>query len=146
MQPEHWGWRRTRLKAEKQKSWFNFQNMHEILLFSKAARLVLVPTQPPIQCNSGAFSPAVKYATCKADHSSPSSVVAEWVEPYLQPPHAFMACTEITLFLHPRLLCVHLGYFSTTIYGNQWQWIDHQDKEKMAEPTCHWNKNSLCKK
>jgi hypothetical protein len=44
-----------------------------MFIFSNASRTALGPTQPPIQCESGAFSLAVKRLKREADHSLLSS-------------------------------------------------------------------------
>jgi hypothetical protein len=44
--------------------------------FSPASRLVLWPTQPPVQCVPGAILPEVDRPWRKADHPPPSSVEA----------------------------------------------------------------------
>jgi hypothetical protein len=51
-----------------------------IFLFTTASRTVLGPTQPPIECVSGALFLGVKWPGRKADHSPPSSaeVKNEW--------------------------------------------------------------------
>jgi hypothetical protein len=54
-----------------------------IFFFTTAFRTALGPTQPPIQCVSGALSLRVKRLGREADHSPPSSAeVKEWVELY----------------------------------------------------------------
>jgi hypothetical protein len=58
-----------------------------IFLFTTASRTALGPTQPPIQCVSGALSQGVKWPENEADHSPPSSAeVKEWVKLYLHSP------------------------------------------------------------
>jgi hypothetical protein len=58
------------------------------LLFTTASRMVLGPTQPPIQWVLGALSLGVKRPGREADHSPPSSVeVRECVELYLHSPN-----------------------------------------------------------
>jgi hypothetical protein len=51
-----------------------------IFLFTTAYRPALEPTQPPIQCVPGNFTPWVKRPGREADHLSPSSakVKNEW--------------------------------------------------------------------
>ena len=51
---------------------FNFQYREEILLFSKAARPALGPTQPSVQCVPVSFL-GVKQPRCDTDHIHPSS-------------------------------------------------------------------------
>jgi hypothetical protein len=70
----------------------------EFLSSLKTSRLVLGPTQPPIQWVPGTLSPGVKQMGCEAHRSPPSSakVKNEWSYTST-PPYAFMACTGATL-------------------------------------------------
>jgi hypothetical protein len=66
---------------------FNWQWGVGIFLFTTASRMVLGPTQPPIQWVPGALSLGVKWPGRKADHSPPSSAkVKECMELYSTPP------------------------------------------------------------
>jgi hypothetical protein len=59
-----------------------------IFLFTTASRLVLGPTQPPVQWVTGALSLGIKWPVREADHSPPSSAeVKECVELYLHSPN-----------------------------------------------------------
>jgi hypothetical protein len=52
----------------------------------------LRPTQPPIQCVSGALYPGVKRPGREADHSPPTSAEVKKTQIYTStPPYAFMA-------------------------------------------------------
>jgi hypothetical protein len=42
--------------------------------FSAASRLILRPTQPPVQWVLGTFPEKIKQSGCVADHSTPTSV------------------------------------------------------------------------
>jgi hypothetical protein len=53
---------------------FDFRQDIEIVLFSKAYKLALEPTQPPIQWVLEPISYEVKWPGCKTDHKPPSSV------------------------------------------------------------------------
>jgi len=58
-----------------------------IFLFTTASRMILGPTQPPIQWIPGALSLEVKQPRHEADHSPPPSAKAkECVELYLHSP------------------------------------------------------------
>jgi hypothetical protein len=58
-----------------------------IFFFITASRMVMGPTQPPIQWVPGALSLEVKRPWREADHSPPSSTeVEEYVELYLHSP------------------------------------------------------------
>jgi hypothetical protein len=63
-----------------------------IFLLSTPSRLVLGPTQPPIQCVQGALSPGIKRPGREADHSPPSNAEVKntWIYT-CTPPYAFMA-------------------------------------------------------
>jgi hypothetical protein len=59
-----------------------------IFLFATMSRVVVGPTQPPIQWVSGALSLGVKWAGHEADHSLPSIAnIKECVELYLYSPN-----------------------------------------------------------
>jgi len=59
-----------------------------MFLFAIRLRLVMGPTQPPIQWVQGALSLAVKRPGCEADHSPPSTAeVKECVELYRRSPY-----------------------------------------------------------
>jgi hypothetical protein len=60
-------------------------------LFSTSSRLVVGPTQPPIQWVLGALSPGVKQQGREADHSPPTSAKVKKMWIYkATPPYAFM--------------------------------------------------------
>jgi hypothetical protein len=50
---------------------FNFRQVQEIFLFSRASRRSVRPTQPPIQWGRGAVSPGITRPGLEADHSPP---------------------------------------------------------------------------
>jgi hypothetical protein len=59
---------------------FESRQAQKIYLFTKTLRLVLGPTQPPIQWVPGTFPPEVKRKMCEADHSPSfnADVKNEW--------------------------------------------------------------------
>jgi hypothetical protein len=66
--------------------------MGEMFLLSTSSRLVLGPTQPPVQWVPGALSPEIKRSGSEADHSPPSGadVKNTWI--YTPTcPYVFMA-------------------------------------------------------
>jgi hypothetical protein len=78
--------------------WFKSWQKMGIFLFTTVSRLVLGPTQPPVQLVPGALSLGVKWPECEADHSPPSSAkVKECVALYLHsfPQYAFMVWCSV---------------------------------------------------
>jgi hypothetical protein len=65
---------------------FDSQQGQEILLYSRAFRPSLGPTQHLFQWASGSLSPKVKRKVCEADHSLPSVPNSRMVELYLHSP------------------------------------------------------------
>jgi hypothetical protein len=64
----------------------------KILMFSTASRPTLGPSQPPIQCVTGAISPGVMRSGREADHSPPCSAEVKNTWTYTStPPYVFMA-------------------------------------------------------
>jgi hypothetical protein len=65
-------------------------------LFTTVFRLVLEPTQPPIQCVQGALTLRVKEAGLKADHSPPSIAEVKNAWSYTSiPQYALMALCSV---------------------------------------------------
>jgi hypothetical protein len=80
------------LRAGRPRGLSSSPNKIKNFLFSMSSRLVLGPSQPPIQWVSGALSQGVQRPGCEADHSPLSSAEAKktWVHTST-PPYAFMA-------------------------------------------------------
>jgi hypothetical protein len=78
----------------------------EIFLFATASRLVLGPTQPPVQWILQTISLRVKWPECKGDHLSPFSAKVKnvWGYLYLCSPIHFdrvvFGLTQVHLYLN----------------------------------------------
>jgi hypothetical protein len=85
----------TRIWAGQQG--FDSQQGQEIFLLATTSRIVLGPSQPPIQWVLGAISLGVKWMGNETDHSPPSNaeVKKEW-HYSSTPPDIFMACCFIS--------------------------------------------------
>jgi hypothetical protein len=71
------------LRAWRPRGWSSNPGRGKIFLPSTSSRLVLGPTQPPIQWVPGALSQGVKWPGREADHSPPTSPT-----PHTSSPHS----------------------------------------------------------
>lgn len=80
------------------KLWFSSLQWQDIFLSSEVSKLVLEPTQPPVQCRQGAILQAVKWMRCKVEDLLPLSANVKAKQSFIcTPPCAYIACTAKVL-------------------------------------------------
>jgi hypothetical protein len=96
-----------------------FSEGAKIFLFPTTSRLILGPTQPPVQCVLGALSLGIKQPGHEADHTPPSTADIKNGGANLHSPYIFMAWCLIkqkyNLMLQILLLMIYLHSYMRPI-------------------------------